>query len=277
MMKRIFAAALAGAMAVCVLAGCQPKNEDVNAGTGSAASGTNGGDWDGKTLVVGVDDKFAPMGFRDENNNVVGFDIDLAKKAAEHMGCEVEIKPINWDNKIMELNNGNVDVIWNGFTITEERQKAVLFTKPYLANDQVIVVKKDNSSINKIDDLEGKKVVLQKDSSAEEAFAKQAVQSKVKSLNKVADNAMGMLEVKNGSSDALIVDSVVAKYYISQNPDQYRIVGESLAPEEYGIGVKKGNTALLEKLQSALDTMWEDGSAKEISEKWFGEDLLLRD
>lgn len=268
MMKRIFAAALAGAMALCVLAGCSAKDADAS---------VSGGDWDGKKLVVGVDDKFAPMGFRDNSNEIVGFDIDLAKKAAEHMGCEVEIKAINWDNKIMELNNGNVDVIWNGFTITEERKKDVLFTKPYLANDQVVVVKNDNADINKIADLEGKKVVLQKDSSAEEAFDKQDVKSKVASLNKIADNAMGFMEIKNGTSDALIVDSVVAKYYISKEAGAYRIVGESLAPEEYGIGVKKGNTALLEKLQGALDTMWQDGSAKKISEKWFGEDLLLRD
>ena len=274
MLKRVFAAALTGVLALSLLAGCQPQE---NTGTGSNASDVSTGSWDGKTLVVGVDDKFAPMGFRDENNEIVGFDIDLAKAAAEHMNCEVEIKAINWNNKTMELNNGNVDVIWNGLTITDERKQDMLFTKPYLANEQVVVVKNDNSEINAISDLADKNVVLQEDSSALEAFQKQEVYNEVANLAKVADNAMGFLEIKNGTSDALVVDSVVAKYYIEKEPDTYRIVGEALAPEEYGIGIKKGNEDLLNKLQAALDTMWEDGTAAEISEKWFGEDLLLRD
>lgn len=253
-MKKMIAAILAGCVSLALFSGCAKKSD---------------------ALVVGVDDQFAPMGFRDENNNLVGFDIDLAKAVGEKMGRKVEIQAINWNNKISELNGGSVDLIWNGFTITDERKEKVLFTKPYLANEQILVVKADNTSIKSINDLEGKKVVLQADSTALEAFEKTEVSKKVKPTQ-VKDNVTALMEIKNGTSDAIVIDSVVADYYMKKDPDTYKKVGDALAPEEYGVGVKLGNTELLDELQKAMDECIADGTAAKISQEWFGEDKLLK-
>lgn len=128
-----------------------------DSGESEEASGSN----DDKTFVVGLDDSFPPMGFRDEKNEIVGFDVDLAKEVGKRMGMEVVLQQINWDTKELELDSGNIDVIWNGLTMTDERVKVMDFTDPYLENDQVIVVKKD-SDIKVKADLAGKNVGVQK-------------------------------------------------------------------------------------------------------------------
>lgn len=125
---------------------------------------------DDNTIVVGIDDKFAPMGFRDEQNEIVGFDIDYARAAAEKMGKEITFQPIDWSSKESELNSGRIDMIWNGYTITDERKEKVLFTKPYLENSQVAITLAD-SPITKLDELDGKNVGLQALSSAADALA----------------------------------------------------------------------------------------------------------
>ncbi|NYE08349.1 polar amino acid transport system substrate-binding protein [Bacillus niacini] len=226
-------------------------------------------------LVIGIDDKFAPMGFRDEDNNIVGFDIDYAKAAAEKMGKEVTFQPIDWKTKEAELSSGRIDLIWNGYTITDERKEKVLFTKPYLKNAQVIVTLADSELI-KLDDLEGKVVGLQSLSSASDALNASPVKEKIKTVTEFADNVQALTDLKSGRLDAVVIDEVVIKYYMAQEGKTFKVLEESLAPEEYGIGVKKGNEELLEKLQKALDEMNEDGTAASISEEWFGEDKVLK-
>jgi polar amino acid transport system substrate-binding protein len=108
-------------------------------------------------FIVGLDDAFPPMGFRDENNEIAGFDIDMAREAAARMGVEVQFQPISWDAKDAELNSGNIDVIWNAFTITEERLQNFLFTKPYIEDHQIIVVRTDSTIATKAD-LAGKEI-----------------------------------------------------------------------------------------------------------------------
>jgi polar amino acid transport system substrate-binding protein len=226
-------------------------------------------------LVIGIDDKFAPMGFRDEDNNIVGFDIDYAKAAAEKMGTEVTFQPIDWKTKEAELSSGRIDLIWNGYTITDERKEKVLFTKPYLKNAQVIVTLAD-SQLTKLDDLEGKVVGLQSLSSASDALNASPVKEKIKTVTEFADNVQALTDLKNGRLDAVVIDEIVINYYMTQEKETFKVLDESLAPEEYGIGVKKGNEELLEKLQKALDEMNEDDTAASISEKWFGEDKVLK-
>ena len=133
------------------------------------------------TLIIGIDDKFAPMGFRDENNEIVGFDIDYAKAAAEKMGVEVKFQPIDWKTKEAELSSGRIDLIWNGYTITDERKEKVLFTKPYLKNAQVVVTLAD-SKLTKLDDLAGKVVGLQSLSSASDALNSNQLNLRLKRL-----------------------------------------------------------------------------------------------
>jgi len=226
-------------------------------------------------LVIGIDDAFAPMGFRDENNEIVGFDIDLAKAAGEKMGKDVVIQPIDWSAKESELNSGRIDLIWNGYTVTDERKEKVLFTKPYLANAQVIVTMKD-SAIEKLDDLKGKNVGLQAQSSASDALHAAPIAADIKQVTEYKDNVLALSDLKSGRVDAVVIDEVVIDYYMTKEPDTYKILEESLAPEEYAVGVKKGNEALLKDVQKALDELNADGTAANISEKWFGEDKILK-
>lgn len=227
------------------------------------------------TLVIGIDDKFAPMGFRDENNEIVGFDIDYATAAAEKMGVEVKFQPIDWKTKELELSSGRIDLIWNGYTITEKRKEQVLFTEPYLENAQVIITLAD-SDIQAIDDLAGKNVGIQALSSALDALNAHPVKDSIKQLSEYGDNVLALTDLKTSRTDAVVIDSVVAEYYSTLEPNTFKILDESLAPELYGVGVKLGNEELLTKLQKALDELNEDGTAAEISEKWFGEDKVLK-
>jgi len=258
-MKRLSTMILAIVTVFSLLAGC---------------SSSSSADKD-KKLVIGIDDKFAPMGFRDDNNKIVGFDIDYAKAAAKKMGVTAEFQPIDWETKESELSSGRIDLIWNGYTITDERKKKVLFTKPYLKNSQVVVTLA-NSNISKLDDLTGKVVGLQSLSSAADALNANPIKSKIKKVTEFSDNVMALSDLKIGRVDAVVIDEVVIKYYMSKQKDTFKLLDESLAPEEYGVGVKKGNDDLLNKLQKALDTMNQDGTAAKISEKWFGEDKVLK-
>jgi polar amino acid transport system substrate-binding protein len=260
-MKRFATIILVITALFSILSGCSSKSD-------STAQ-------DKKTLVIGVDDTFAPMGFRDKNNNLVGFDIDYAKAAAKKMGTTVKFQPIDWSTKEAELSSGRIDLIWNGYTITDERKKKVLFTKPYLKNSQVIVTRAD-SNISKLDDLAGKTVGLQSQSSAADALNANPIKDKVKTVTEYKTNDLALNDLKNGRLDAVVIDEVVINYYMSKEKDSYKVLGESLAPEEYGVGVKKGNEALLNKLQKALDEMNQDGTAAKISENWFGANKVLK-
>ncbi|MCM3759050.1 amino acid ABC transporter substrate-binding protein [Sporosarcina aquimarina] len=252
--------ALAGLGIIALLAGCGNSKEAAN---------------DEKELIIGVDDKFAPMGFRDEGNELTGFDIDYAKAAAEHMGMKAKFQPIDWKAKETELASGRIDLIWNGYTITDDRKKKVLFTKPYLSNAQVVAVLKD-SNIQSLSDLEGKTVGLQALSSAADALEANPIAEKVKNKTEFADNVLALSDLKSKRVEAVIIDEVVIDYYMSKEEGKFKVLDETLAPEEYGVGVKKGNEELLKKLQDALDTMNEDGTAAQISETWFGENKVLK-
>lgn len=241
----------------------------------SILAGCSGSSKDDNKLVIGIDDKFAPMGFRDESNEIVGFDIDLARAAAEKMGMEVEFQPIDWKAKESELSSGRIDLIWNGYTITEERKGKVLFTKPYLENAQVIVTLAD-SDVNEISDLAGKVVGLQSLSSAADALESNPIKSDIKTISEFPDNVLALSDLKTKRLDAVVIDEVVVRYYMAKDEGTFKLLEESLAPEQYGIGVKKGNEELLNKLQKALDELNADGTAAQISETWFGEDKVLK-
>lgn len=230
---------------------------------------------DKETIVIGIDDKFAPMGFRDEKNEIAGFDIDLARAAGEHMGVDIKFQPIDWKTKESELHSGRIDLIWNGYTITDDRKEKVLFTKPYLENAQVVMTLK-HSNITSLNDLANKEIGIQALSSALDALNVHPIHTEVKKITEFADNVLALTDLKTGRVDAVVIDKVVGEYYMTQEPDTFKILDESLAPEQYAVGVKKGNDALLEKLQTALDQMNEDGTAAEISTKWFGEDKVLK-
>ncbi|WP_058485571.1 amino acid ABC transporter substrate-binding protein [Defluviitalea phaphyphila] len=227
-------------------------------------------------LVVGLDDTFAPMGFRDESGEIVGFDIDLAREVAKRMGVEIELKPINWDAKTMELNGKNIDVIWNGLSITEERKKEIAFSDPYLNNRQIIIVRSD-SDIETKKDLEGKIVGLQTGSSAETALnADSETASSIKEISDYPDNTTVLMELEAGRLDAAVMDEVVGKYYISKKPDNFKVLEEDFGRESYGIGFRLTDKKLVEEVNKIMEELKEDGTAAEISKKWFGEDIVVK-
>lgn len=227
-------------------------------------------------IVVGLDDNFPPMGFKDEKNELVGFDIDLAKEAGKRLGAEVTFKPIDWSAKEAELSGKRVDVLWNGLTITEERKANILFTTPYLENRQIVIVL-DKAEIKAKADLAGKVVGVQDGSSAVDAVTKdEATAKSLKELKKFGDNVTALMDLSAGRLDALVVDEVVGRYYTAKKPGEYRVLEENFGTEDYGVGMRKDDTELLAKIQKAMDDMKADGTAATISTKWFGKDIIKK-
>ncbi len=229
-----------------------------------------------KKIVIGLDDNFPPMGFKDKDGKLVGFDIDLAKETAKRLGVEVEFKPIEWASKEAELSSKRVDALWNGLTITEERKKKIGFSKPYMSNNQIIIVKSDSSIVKKAD-LAGKTVAIQDGSTAVSAVEKdQNTLKSFKALKKYGDNITALMDVEVGRADAIVVDSIVGRYYISQKPDVFRVLEEDFGDEQFGVGFRKEDTLLINKVNETLDEMKKDGTAAKISEKWFGKDIIFK-
>ncbi len=228
------------------------------------------------SFILGFDETFAPMGFKDDSGNYVGFDLEVAKEVASRLGLsEPTLMPINWDSKVLELNAGNIDFIWNGLTITDERKGEMLFSDPYMDNRQIIVVKAD-SAIQSKADLAGKAVAAQADSSAMEAIQGEPdVMNSFGNLVESPDYVEALMELKQGSVDAVVVDETMGSYYISQdeNPDAYRILDDNFGEEQYGIGFRLGDVALKDAIQEQLNAMVEDGTFAEISQKWFAHDV----
>lgn len=259
-----------------VLGGCASKTSSDQPDDKNAAADES---WqkikDQGYFTLGLDDAFPPMGFREEGTNeIVGFDIDLAKAAAEKMGVEVKFQPVIWDTIGEELNNGGIDLIWNGLTITPARQKQMAFTKPYIANQQIIVVKKGSAVTDK-KAMAGKKIGIQAGSSAIEAVEKdEATFKSFGELVQFDNNVDALMDLTAGRVDAVVLDEIVGRYYIAKKPGQFEILQENFGAEDYGIGLRKDDKAFLAELQKALDDMKADGTSAEISKKWFGEDIM---
>lgn len=280
MKKRFVSAALAAVMALSMTA-CGSSNsaaETTAAYTEAAESqaeettAEEAKTTDGGTLIVGFDQDFPPMGFVGDDGEYTGFDLELAQEVAKRLGLEYKAQPIAWDSKDMELESGNIDCIWNGFTMTG-REDDYTWTEPYMANQQVFVVAND-SDISSQADLAGKIVEVQADSSAEAAL-KEAPEltATFKELLTTADYNTAFMDLEQGAVDAIAMDVIVAGYQIQQRNADFKILDDSLSEEEYGVGFKKGNTELRDKVQSTLEEMAEDGTLQEVSEKWFSKDV----
>ncbi len=262
-MKKTFVV-LAFALAAAMLAGCSKKTAEDNSLEALKSRGE---------FILGLDDSFPPMGFRDDSNEIVGFDIDLAKEVASRLGVKFRAQPINWDSKEQELATGNVDCIWNGLTITEERKNALSFSKPYLKNAQVLVVRK-NSGIKNLSDLKGKTIGLQAGSSAADALeAATEFKSSVKSVIEFKDNIMALNDLEVGGVDGVVMDLIVANYAIATSGKPFVVLEEQLSPEEYGIAFRKNDVKLTDAVQQTLEAMYKDGTVEKISTKWFGSDI----
>lgn len=231
---------------------------------------------DSGKLVLGLDASFPPMGFTDKTSGkIVGFDIDLAEEICKRLGVELVCQPINWDAKEMELNGHHIDCIWNGMTITPARLESMAISVPYLKNDQVVTVRTADN-INSLAELKGKKLGIQAGSSANEAL--DAAKDFKASLGEVIpfdDNLTALMDLNGGGLDAVLLDVIVANYYKTVNNYPFTVLAESLAPEEYGIGFRKDDLQLRDKVDELLLAMKDDGTLKTISEKWFGTDITV--
>lgn len=253
-----------GIIAVMALsiAGCNNKSQDA---------------MDKETLIIGFDDTFVPMGFKDNNGEIVGFDIDLAKEVSKRIGKQVTFQPIDWSMKESELNSGKIDLIWNGYSITKERKEKVNFTNPYLENRQVIITLV-NSKINSKVDLKGMNVGAQNQSSAVDAINKEEELLKTFKDGKVytfETNNEALMDLEAKRIDAVVADEILARYYINKKGEgKFKILNDDFGDESYGVGIRKGDEELLEKLNEAFEDIKKDGTAKKVSEKWFGQDII---
>ena len=266
-MKKIISAfmcvARLGSLAAC---GSTAKPDG---NSGESSQGQSSG-----TFTVGFDAEFPPMGFIAEDGSYVGFDLDLARETADRLGLEFVAQPINWDAKDQELASGNIDCIWNGFTISG-REDSYTWTEAYMENDQVVVVRSD-SDIATLADLAGATVAVQKDSSGLAALEEnEALTSTFGSLIQEDSYLNAMMELESGAVDAIVMDEIVARYEITTSGKDFVVLDEIVASETYGVGFQLGNTELRDQVQGVLEDMASDGTLERISNEWFGEDVTI--
>lgn len=260
-MKKIFALCMMLVLAVTALAGC---------GSNSAQKE------EAKKIVVGLDDSFPPMGFKDEKNEIVGFDIDLAKEVAKRLGREVEFKAIDWNSKEAELKSGRVDILWNGLDITDKRKENMLFSEPYMDNRQIVFVAKNGKvAVASEADLAGKTIGTQSGGTTEEYFEnKPELKASMKEVKYYPDYINAFMDLENGRLDAVVGDEIIGRYYISKHPDEIQAIDTVIGTvSQFGIAFRKDDQKLRDEVQKVFDEMKADGTVAKISEKWFAKDI----
>ncbi|GMA07233.1 glutamine ABC transporter substrate-binding protein [Tetragenococcus halophilus subsp. flandriensis] len=231
-------------------------------------------------VVIGLDDTFVPMGFRDDEGNLTGFDIDLAKAVFALNDTTVAFQTIDWSMKETELNNGTIDLIWNGYSQTPEREEKVAFSEPYMSNSQLLVTSKD-SGIDSVEEMDGKILGAQEGSSGYNSFTqnpevlKDRVDSEEATLYDSFNEAF--IDLENSRIDGLLIDRVYAEYYLKQNEqtDDFNLVETPYEDENFAVGIRKDDDELLEEINDGFNELQENGEFAEISEKWFGEDVSM--
>ena len=224
---------------------------------------------DSGEFILGLDATFKPMGYPDENDEIVGFDIDCAEEVCARLGVKLVKQPIDWDTKEQDLDSGKIDCIWNGMSINASRQEVMNLSEPYMKNEMVFVVTAD-STIASQADLDGKTVAVQSGSTAQEILEGAGLNI---TENALATNVECLQQLELNLVDAVFMDSVVANYEIKDSGKDYVLLSDGLEEEEYAIGFRKNDQALRDKVQQTLSEMKADGKLGEISEKWFGSDI----
>lgn len=252
------------------------------AGCTQLASNPTVDNWDKyqqqKSITVGFDNTFVPMGFEEKNGNYAGFDIELAKYVSKKLGITVHFQPIDWDMKETELQNGTIDAIWNGYSATDERREKVAFTIPYMQNTQILVVKK-TSGIHSVEDMTGKVLGAQNGSSGMLDFEEhpEVLKNRVKGgdADQYQSVNEAIIDLKNDRIDALLIDRVYADYYLTTEgiADEYDTIPSGFESEFFAVGVRPADKKLLEALNQAFKELYQEGIFQQISQKWFGEDV----
>lgn len=229
-----------------------------------------------KKVIIGLDDSFVPMGFRQKNGKLVGYDIDLAKAVFKQYGIKVDFQTIDWSMKETELKNGTIDLLWNGYSINPSREKKVAFSRPYLKNRQVLVTKK-SSHINTLGDMAGKSLGVQNGSTGQSVLdAKpKLLKDKLKNKSAVLYDTFpdAFIDLNANRIQGILMDQVYADYYVNhqKNKDAYKVYSTNELPAEYfGVGMRKGDKTLRKKINQGLGRLQKDGQLRKINEKWFG-------
>ena len=246
---------------------------------GCGDQNSNSTDTKNKKVVVGLDDKFPPFGFRDDDGNIVGFDVDLAKETMRRLGREVEFKPIEWDNKEEELRSGNIDMIWNGLEVTDEREEYMLFSKPYMYSGFIIFVRHSQDEINTKSALAGLTLGIQSDSTAEMYVDHdKEIKTNIRGLELYKDSEQLFKDLMEGKIDAIIADETHGRYYIANKHLEDKIDALDIpvgAKGKIAIGFRKTDIEFFNDVQKTFDEVKEDGTAEKISKQWFGKNLLI--
>lgn len=252
------------------------------AGCTQLASNPKVDNWDKyqqqKSITVGFDNTFVPMGFEEKNGDYAGFDIELAQYVSKKLGITVHFQPIDWDMKETELQNGTIDAIWNGYSATDERREKVAFTIPYMQNTQILVVKK-TSGIHSASDMTGKALGAQNGSSGMLDFEEhpEVLKNRVKGgdADQYQSVNEAIIDLKNDRIDALLIDRVYADYYLTTEgiADEYDTIPSGFESESFAVGVRPADKKLLEALNRAFKELYQEGIFQQISQKWFGEDV----
>lgn len=270
MKKRLIGIALVAALVLgtVALGGCGDSSEEEE--NGSVASQSD-------TLVVGLDDTFAPMGFRDADGNLIGFDIDLANAVGEELGMEIQFKPIDWDAKEAELAAGTIDCVWNGMSATPERIENMALTAQYLNNKIVLMALADSDlDVTDASQLADLNIGTQADSAALEMLvANEAYDSFKDNITEYDTYDAAIMDLKAGRVDVIAVDQVLGEYTNNNLNGEMKECTYSLGDDYYAIGFYRENTELRDKVDGALKTLIDNGTAGEISNEWFGKDIAI--
>lgn len=266
-MKKILSIIMLVVLTAAVLAGCGSKSKE-DAALNSLDRVKKAG-----KITIGIDDSFPPMEYRDDKNNLVGFDIDLAQEIGKKLGVTVEHIPTDWNGVIEALKAGKFDMILSTLSITDERKQKILFSDPYIMEGQIIAVKKGNTAIKTSEDLKGKVVACQLGTTGEEAAKKVQGIKEIKPYDKITE---AFHDLKIGRIDAVVVDELVGRYYISKSASDYDVLSQKLTDEPVGIGFKKEDKELRDAVQKAVNDLKADGTLSKISLKWFGTDIYKK-
>lgn len=228
-------------------------------------------------VIIGLDDSFVPMGFRQKNGKLVGYDIDLARAVFKQYGIKVDFQPIDWSMKETELRNGTIDLIWNGYTMTPAREGKVLFSRPYQQNQQILVTK-TKYNVNNFSDMAGKTLGVQNGSTGTAVLGEnpKILKNLIKNQEPVLYDTFpeAFIDLNANRIQGILMDKVYAEYYIRHQKDSssYKTYESSqISSENFAVGMRLGDKTLKNKIDSALGKMQKNGQLKQINEKWFGE------
>jgi polar amino acid transport system substrate-binding protein len=267
--QRLARVAVVAALALLV-AGCAPRRA---AGPTPAASPQAGGlpDLGGRTLRVATDATYPPFEMLDKDKNVIGYDVDLIQEICRRVNCKPEVRTVAWEGILPGVQRGDYDVAISGITITEEREKQVDFTDPYITVGQVVMVRQEEARIQGAADLADKVVAVQLGTTNDELATKLQQEGKIREVKRYRTFDLAVAALLNRDVDAVIIDSVAGLGFMAQHPGKLKTVGEKLTQEQLGIVVREGNAELREAFNAALRALKEDGTLDRLYRKWFEE------